>query len=154
MRGRAHSPCAAGRGTAARENTLASIFGDLANFLGYLLTGVLVICVFIALYVRITPYHEIALIREGNMAAAVSLSGTLIGFVLPVAAAIMHSPSLYELGLSASVACLVQLAAYAGVKLLLPHLGEDIPHGRTASAVLLAAVSLGVGILNAACVAP
>ena len=46
------------------------------------------LAIFAAIYVRVTPYNEIALIREGNMAASISLSGALIGFVLPLASAI------------------------------------------------------------------
>jgi putative membrane protein len=33
---------------------------------------------FLAIYVHVTPYREIALIRHGNSAAAASLSETLV----------------------------------------------------------------------------
>ena len=39
----------------------------------------------IFVYIKITPYDEIKLIRGGNMAAAVSLSGAVIGLALPLA---------------------------------------------------------------------
>ena len=34
-------------------------------------------------YTKITPYNEFQLIREGNVAAAVSLSGACIGLAIP-----------------------------------------------------------------------
>lgn len=40
-------------------------------------------------YIFITPYREIALIREGNAAAAAGLGGAILGFVLPLASTIV-----------------------------------------------------------------
>ncbi len=45
----------------------------------------------------------------------------------------------------------VQLLAYLAARLLLPGLAYDIPAGRTAVGILAGALSLVVGILNAAC---
>ncbi len=36
-------------------------------------------------YIKITPYDDIKLIRDGNTAAAVSLAGAIIGLALPLA---------------------------------------------------------------------
>ena len=44
-----------------------------------------------ALYAFLTPHREIALIREGNTAAAVSFGGVLAGLALPLAAAMTAS---------------------------------------------------------------
>lgn len=49
------------------------------------------------IYIRFTPYDEIGLIREGNLAAAVSLTGALIGFAIPVAIVIAHSVNLVDM---------------------------------------------------------
>ena len=48
------------------------------------------------LYARFTPQDEVALIRAGNPAAAVSLSGAVVGFALPIGAAIAHSANLLD----------------------------------------------------------
>ena len=48
------------------------------------------------IYQLVTPYHESSLIRQGNTAAAVSLGGALIGFVLPLASALSQTVSLIE----------------------------------------------------------
>jgi putative membrane protein len=100
--------------------------------------------------VHITPYREIALIRQGNSAAAASLSGALIGFVLPLAAAVEHSVNPYDLAIWATIALVVQLLVYLIARLLLPDISRDIPDGKVASGVFLGALSIGAGILNAA----
>jgi putative membrane protein len=51
----------------------------------------------------------------------------------------------------AAVALVVQLAAFVAVKLTIPNLAHDIVAGRTPQGFFLGAVSLGVGLLNAAC---
>ena len=78
------------------------------------------------------------------------LSGALIGFVLPLAAAVEHSVNPYDLAICATIALPVQLLVYAATRLVLPDVGRDIPAGKVASGVFLAAMSVGAGILSAA----
>ena len=67
-----------------KHEILAS-FGGFDDFLLYLAISGVLLAMFVAIYVRITPYRELALIRENNMAAAFSLSGAIIGMVVPLA---------------------------------------------------------------------
>ena len=46
---------------------------------------------------------------------------------------------------------LVQIAAFVAVKLLIPSITRDIPEGKGAQGFFLGSISLGVGLLNAAC---
>ncbi|MDX1656950.1 MAG: DUF350 domain-containing protein [Candidatus Competibacteraceae bacterium] len=52
-------------------------------FLVYLLVAFALLWLFKAAYLRVTPYPEIELIRQGNTAAAVSLGGSMLGFPWP-----------------------------------------------------------------------
>ena len=122
----------------------------LDEFLVYFVMCIGFVAVFLAIYVRITPYREIALIRQGNCAAAASLSGTLIGFVLPLAAAVEHSVNPYDMTIWATIALVVQLLVYLTTRMVLPDIGRDIPEGKVASGVFLGAMSASAGILNAA----
>lgn len=122
----------------------------LDEFLVYFTMCIGFVLVFLTIYVHITPYREIALIREGNAAAAASLSGTLIGFVLPLAAAVEHSVNPFDLAIWATIALVVQLLVYLATRVVLPDIGRDIPAGKVASGVFLGALSAGAGILNAA----
>lgn len=123
----------------------------LPAFLSYFAAAIGLLAVFLLAYLWITPYREISLIREGNAAAAASLSGALIGFVLPLASAIVHSVSLLDMAVWGLIALIIQLLAYLAARLLLPNLARSIPGGQIASGVFLAALSLAIGLLNAAC---
>ncbi len=120
------------------------------DFLVYFGLSLVFVAAFLAIYVHVTPYREIALIREGNAAAAASLSGSLIGFTLPLASAVIHSVNLVDMALWAAIALVVQLLAYFAIRLLVPDIGRHIPEGRMASGIFLGATSLAAGILNAA----
>lgn len=126
-------------------------FATFDDFLVYLAVAVALLAVFVAIYIRVTPYREIQLIREGNMAASFSLSGALLGFIVPLASAVQHSVNLLDMALWGLIAMLVQLAAYVVVKLLIPTLAQDIPANKTSTGFFLGSISLGVGLLNAAC---
>ena len=57
-----------------------SVVNNLPAFASFFVTAIVLLLVFLALYVRVTPYNELTLIRQGNEAAAVSLGGAVIGF--------------------------------------------------------------------------
>jgi putative membrane protein len=126
-------------------------FAGFDDFLAYLALALVLLAVFVAIYVRVTPYREMALIREGNMAASFSLSGSILGFIIPLASAVQHSVNMVDMAIWGLIAMLVQIAAYVAVKLLIPSITQDIPANKGAQGFFLGSVSLGVGMLNAAC---
>ena len=126
-------------------------FAGFDDFLAYLAVSLVLLACFMAIYVRITPHREIALIREGNLAAAFSLSGAILGFIVPLASAVEYSVGLADMAIWGAIALFVQLAAFVVVKLLIPTITDDIAAGRQAQGFFLGALSLGVGLLNAAC---
>lgn len=123
----------------------------LPNFLAYFIASLALTAVFLLIYTRVTPYREFALIRAGNDAAAISLCGAGLGFILPLASTIVNSVSWLDMVVWGVVALVIQLGVFVVARLLKPQLNADIAAGRTAPAVSLAAMSVGVGILNAAC---
>ena len=126
-------------------------FAGFDDFLAYLGVSLVLLGLFVAIYIRITPYREIALIREGNMAASFSLSGAMLGFIVPLAAAVEHSVSLVDMAIWGVIAMAVQLAAFVAAKLTIPSITQDIPAGKGAQGFFLGTLSLGVGLLSAAC---
>ena len=126
-------------------------FAGFDDFLVYLGVSLAYLAVFVAIYIRITPYREMQLIREGNMAASFSLSGAILGFIVPLASAIQHSVSLVDMAIWGLIAMIVQIAAFVVVKVLIPSITEDIPANKGAAGFFLGSLSLGVGLLNAAC---
>ena len=134
-----------------RHPPLLGYLSGLPLFGAYFGLGLLLMAVFVLIYVRITPYHEIALIRSGNTAAAASLGGSIIGFVLPVASSIENSVSLVDMLVWAVVSLVVQLIAFAIVLGMIPAISKNVEQGQVASGVFLGAVAIALGLLNAAC---
>jgi putative membrane protein len=129
------------------------VINQLPAFAAFFATAVALLGGFLALYVVVTPYNELALIREGNAAAALSLGGALVGFALPIAVSVAVSHNLYAMIGWGVVAGVVQLLAFTAARLALPRLSESIPGGKVASGIFLASLAIGVGILNAGCIA-
>lgn len=130
-----------------------TIFANFSfvNYAVHLLAGVLLLVVFFLVYTRMTVYDEVALIMQGNNAAAISLGGALIGFTLTVTSAILHSASLVEFIVWAVVAMFVQIVAYLATARLLHMSQSQIESGNTAFGGLLAAIAIAAGAINAAC---
>jgi putative membrane protein len=128
------------------------VIASLPAFASYFVTAVILLAVFVCLYALVTPYAELALIRAGNEAAAVSLGGALIGFSLPLAVSVAVSHNLYAMVGWSVVAGVVQLLAFTAARLALPSINRSIPEGRLASGIFLASLSIGVGVLNAGCI--
>lgn len=128
------------------------VLGQLPGFAAYFATALLLLAAFTVLYVWVTPYNELALIRSGNSAAALSLGAALIGYALPIGVSVAVSHDVAVMLGWGVVACIVQLLAYMAARLALPELNQAIPQGKLASGIFLAALSLAVGILNAACI--
>ena len=122
-------------------------FPAFAQWLGL---SLVLLTAFVMLYVTVTPPREIALIREGNVSAAVCLSGTVIGFALPLASAMIHGANLIDFLIWGAIAAIVQLAVYVVMRFVFRRMSEDIIDDRMSVAVLAAGMSLAVGILNAA----
>ena len=124
---------------------------NLLSFVLYFVSASALMVLFGALYIRLTPYPELALIRSGNLAAALALVGALTGFALALASVISHSTGTLDMLVWGLVAMLVQLAVYLVVRWLLPDLAAGIDRDCRAHGAFLGGCSLCAGLLNAAC---
>jgi putative membrane protein len=134
-------------------SVVAGSLSNLPNFLAYFISAAVLTGLFLAIYARITPHRELALIREGNVAAAIAMNGGLLGFVIPLASVIAHSATLVDLLIWGVIAMLVQLGGFLAARLLMPHLPQAVSEGRVSDAAFLAGLSVALGILDAACMA-
>ena len=125
--------------------------GATAFVIAFAAAGVFTVA-FKLIYQWITPYHERTLIRDGNPAAAIALGGALIGYVLPLASALSHTVSLMEFAAWATLAGVIQIGVFVVIsRLAFRNLATRIEAGEIAAAIYLAAISICVGLLNAAC---
>lgn len=122
----------------------------LPTFFSYFAIGGILMLSGITVYNKLTPLDEWNLIKQGDSAAAIAFSGSLLGFVIPLASAIENAQSNIECILWGIVAIAVQLMAFFAVRLFMPAISEQIKRGDMAAGIVVAAISLALGILNAA----
>ena len=127
----------------------AALAGSGAFALTFAVSLVL-LAVFALVYSAITSHHEMTLIRKGNKTAALSLGGSIVGFVIPVAKAIAQSVDMTDLLVWSAIAFVAQLVAYGVAAVLVPHLRRSIEDDHVASGILLTALAIAIGVLNAA----
>ena len=119
-------------------------------FLAHAGLTVLILFAAAALYVVLTPHKEIALIREGNTAAALSLGGVLVGLALPLAASLKASTNVIEVALWGAVTVIVQLLVFRLVDLILRGLPRRIQEGEISAAALLVGAKIATALVIAA----
>ena len=124
----------------------------ILNYLIHLILAAALLIAFFIIYTRVTPYNEVLLIRQGNHAAALSLSGALLGFSATIASSLMHTADYQQFFAWAFGAMVVQLLAYVVTTRLLRMSKDQIESNNSAFGGLLAAISLSIGAINAACI--
>ena len=131
-----------------------SFLAALGMFSMHLFAGILLMIGFLILYMRATPHEEIGLIREGNTAAAIGLSGAIIGFAIALSRSISISSGISEIIVWGLIALLVQVGGHYLVRLMFPDFQAEIEKGSMPAAVMLATTGVALGLLNAASMTP
>jgi putative membrane protein len=122
------------------------MFAAITAFLTYLGASATLLAAFIYIYAKATPYKEFRLIEHDNAAVAITFAGAVLGFTAPLVASIYYTQSIGEMCIWAGITCLVQLVVLVALR----RQARRIEEGHVASAVMVATVSLAVGLLNAA----
>ncbi|EGR3295215.1 TPA: DUF350 domain-containing protein [Vibrio parahaemolyticus] len=132
---------------------IAGLLAGFPNFLLYFSVSIIFVLAFKLIYVKLTPYDEWHLIKEKqNTAAAVALSGAFLGYCIAISGAAKNSVNIVDFMVWGVVAMLAQIIAFAIVRfILLPRVTERIEKDELPAGIVLAAVSISVGMLNAAC---
>jgi len=131
--------------------SLLNYLATLPAFLTWFPISIALLAGFAAIYIRITPWAELRLIRAGNAAAAASFAGALLGYALVMASVLANAVSRGDLLTWGVIGLLVQvLAFYVARWLLGADLARRIEEGQVSSGLLLGTVSLAAGMLNAA----
>jgi putative membrane protein len=109
----------------------------------------LLLFVFFLIYTWVMPFKEITLIRQGNVAAALTLGGALIGFSMTVASGLVHTDALGSFVGWSAAAAVIQLLTYVLVSRLLHMSKQQIEGNNIAFGVLMASISISVGAVSA-----
>lgn len=132
---------------------LSETFASILLFLAYFGLSLFILVLFKFAYAAVTPHDEWKLIKEQqNTAAAIGFSGAIIGFAIAISGAASNSVSLLDFGIWAVIALLAQTTAFALIRFVfMPKIVERIQSNEISAGVILGAMSIAVGLLNAAC---
>ena len=130
--------------------TLESFRQGFPDFL--LMTGTAGILLLVAstIYILLTPWKELALVRGGNGAAGLALAGAIAGLAVPIASCLASSLTLLDLILWGSVALLLQLLTYRIIDMILRDIPQRIQNDEAGAAIVLIAAKVSVAMLLAA----
>ncbi|MBE10728.1 MAG: hypothetical protein CMM35_10510 [Rhodospirillaceae bacterium] len=134
------------------EAVLESFMTGLPVLLLHYLVTLTMLAIGVTIYLWMTPYRELELIRGGNVAAAVSLGATIISLAMPLAFSMAVSVGVWDIVLWGLVTLVIVLVVYRVIDFLMKDLPRRIELGELGPAILLAAVKLGVSIITAAAV--
>ncbi|MEM8615703.1 MAG: DUF350 domain-containing protein [Pseudomonadota bacterium] len=130
--------------------TLEAFRQGFPDFL--LMSGVagLLLLISSAIYVLLTPWKELALVRGGNGAAGLALAGAIVGLAIPIASCLASSVSLLDLLLWGGVALLLQLLTYRIIDMILRDIPQRVENDEAGAAIVLIAAKVAVAMILAA----
>ncbi len=136
-----------------RNRTVSISLSQYFGYLQYMLGGIAMTAAFGAVYLRITPAEEIRLIKNGNLACALSFGGALAGFCIALTSSIAHSVGFFDFILWNIAAGAIQILVYFAATRIVKGADEELVNNNVAVGAFFCAISLGIGLLNAACLA-
>ncbi len=134
-------------------DALFDSIAGLGNFALYFAISIAFIFIFKVIYALVTPHDEWKLVKEQqSTAAAVGFGGAIIGFAIALGGAVANSQSLIDFVVWGIVAIIAQALAFAILRFtFMPKIAERINNNEVSAGIMLAAVSIAVGTINAAC---
>ena len=120
------------------------------DFLAHTAVAAVMLIIGIAVYIKLTPWRELALVKDQNGAAGLALAGAIVGLAIPISACLATSISLFGLIIWGVVALLLQLLAYRVTDALLRDLPRRIEEDQAGPAIVLIAAKLASAMLLAA----
>jgi putative membrane protein len=139
------------------ESNFGLVLSGISQGLPVLLLHFVVTLLLLALgvfcYTRITPFHETELVRCSNIAAGIALSGTIVALAIPLAAMLATSIVLLDIIIWGIIALVLQFAAFGITTLLFRGIKPLIEGGNVAVGLTVAAIQIGIGLLNAGAMA-
>jgi len=134
------------------ELVLDTLIAGFPYFISHFGLALLMLGLGIYIYEKITPYRELELVREGNVAASISLAAAILGLAIPLAACLEGSVSLWDIFIWGWVILIIQILAFFFAGLVIDNLKERIKNDEIGPAILLFAGKISIALLNAAAI--
>lgn len=135
------------------DAVLQSFLAGFPILLMHFMVTIAMLAVGVTIYIWITPHKDVALVRAGNVAAAISLSGAVLGLAIPLAMSMSVSVNVADIVIWGLLTLFIQLIVFRLADLILRDLSARIEAGEIAAALLLSAIKLAVAVITAAAVA-
>src|SRR3990167_9312073 len=103
-----------------------------------------------AIYILLTPWKELSLVRAGNTSAGVALGVAIVGLAIPISSTLASSMTVPGLLIWGAIALLMQLIAYRVVDLILRDIPGRIAKDEIGAATLLASAKISTAMILAA----
>ncbi len=134
------------------ELVLDTLLSGFPYFISHFGLTLLMLGAGIYIYEKITPYHELELVRSGNTAASISLAAAILGLAIPLAACLEGSVSLWDIFIWGWVILIIQILAFFFANLVIDDLNGRIERDEVGPAILLFAGKISIALLNAAAI--
>lgn len=134
------------------EAILQTVISGLPILVMHVAATLLILLLGVFLYEKVTPFKELDLIKQGNVAASITLAGALLGIAAPLASAMASSINLADIVIWGVVTVLLQILVYLAADFILKDLKTRIEKDERAAAIALAAWKISVGLIIAAAV--
>ncbi|HUH42470.1 MAG: DUF350 domain-containing protein [Sulfurimonas sp.] len=128
------------------------LFGSFLFFTLFFLSAILIVAMFLYLYAIVTPYDDYKLIfQENNSAAAIGFGGAIVGLCIPLYSALVSSVSYVDFIIWATVAMIIQLLFALIITRVKSRFSFEklINDGLVSAGILMAFLSISIGLLNA-----
>lgn len=102
------------------------------------------------IYVLLTPWKELALVKAGNTAAGLALAGAIAGLAVPISSTLASSVTLMDLAIWGTISLLIQLLVYRLVDVLLSDIPRRIEEDQLGAAIVLVGAKLASALIIAA----
>lgn len=106
-----------------------------------------------AIYARLTPFKERALIAAGNRATGLVFAGAMVSLGIPLAATLATTHIWLDIVLWGLVAIALQLSTFLAVSFAFRDFRDSIEQGNLASALALVGIQISISLLNAGAMA-
>ena len=129
---------------------LQSVKSGLPFLISHFVVAIGIFLIGLRLYTYVTPMNELELIKNGNIAASISLFGAVIGISIPLALCLASSINVIDIIVWGSIAVSLQLICFKVVDFFLNDLATRISDGEVGVSIVLVGFKISIAILNAA----
>ena len=131
-------------------DALSTFISGAPYILSHLSISSAILALGVLIYVKSTPIKELDLVRKGNLAAGISLSGAFISLALPLSASLSSSMTIPTIIIWGSTAVIIQLFCDRLAGLWIGNIYQRISDGELSAAVALVGIKISVAMLNSA----